>query len=168
MIVQNSCNEKMRGDYCVTRERGVLVQGNFEKNRGLLWTAYIVALNGSALNMATKKAAESTLYHLSPKGFWKKFRGSSCGICSISNSLIFRRRRGGQSWNIQWSPSPCSQPLSAACISTGEVLYTGDKGYVTMYHQELPVTSAFAKPPTPPRIHTGSAMFGAHILSCRS
>ncbi|KAJ7084378.1 NUZM, NADH-ubiquinone oxidoreductase 21.3 kDa subunit [Mycena belliarum] len=24
--------------------------------------------------MATKKAAESTLYHLSPKGFWKKFR----------------------------------------------------------------------------------------------
>ncbi|KAH9847142.1 NADH dehydrogenase 21 kDa subunit [Lenzites betulinus] len=24
--------------------------------------------------MATRKAAESTLYHLSPKGFWKKFR----------------------------------------------------------------------------------------------
>lgn len=24
--------------------------------------------------MATKKAAESTLYHLSPKGFWKKLR----------------------------------------------------------------------------------------------
>jgi len=24
--------------------------------------------------MATKKAAESTLYHLSPKGFWKTFR----------------------------------------------------------------------------------------------
>jgi hypothetical protein len=26
--------------------------------------------------MATKKAADATLYHLSPKGFWKKFRGS--------------------------------------------------------------------------------------------
>ena len=26
--------------------------------------------------MATKKAAESTLYHLSPQGFWKKFRKS--------------------------------------------------------------------------------------------
>lgn len=27
--------------------------------------------------MATRKAAESTLYHLSPKGFWKKFRSYS-------------------------------------------------------------------------------------------
>jgi hypothetical protein len=24
--------------------------------------------------MATRKAADHTLYHLSPKGFWKKFR----------------------------------------------------------------------------------------------
>ena len=26
------------------------------------------------LRMATRKAAESTLYHVHPKGFWKKFR----------------------------------------------------------------------------------------------
>lgn len=26
------------------------------------------------LNMASKKFADHTLYHLSPKGFWKKFR----------------------------------------------------------------------------------------------
>ncbi len=32
--------------------------------------------------MATKKAAESTLYHLSPKGFWKKFR--ACCFANIS------------------------------------------------------------------------------------
>lgn len=28
----------------------------------------------SSSTMASKKAAESTLYHLSPQGFWKKFR----------------------------------------------------------------------------------------------
>ena len=36
--------------------------------------------------MATKKAAESTLYHLSPKGFWKKFR--ACCFANISYSPL--------------------------------------------------------------------------------
>ena len=31
--------------------------------------------------MATKKVADHTLYHLSPRGFWKKFRNYY--ICSI-------------------------------------------------------------------------------------
>ena len=30
--------------------------------------------------MATRKAADHTLYHLSPKGFWKKFRAWSCSF----------------------------------------------------------------------------------------
>jgi hypothetical protein len=33
--------------------------------------------------MATKKAAESTLYHLSPKGFWKKFREFSTNFVPL-------------------------------------------------------------------------------------
>ncbi|KAJ3570964.1 hypothetical protein NP233_g4064 [Leucocoprinus birnbaumii] len=37
--------------------------------------------------MATKKAAESTLYHLSPKGFWKKFREVAAVNSEISSGL---------------------------------------------------------------------------------
>ncbi|KAF8798735.1 NUZM, NADH-ubiquinone oxidoreductase 21.3 kDa subunit [Phlegmacium glaucopus] len=37
--------------------------------------------------MATKKAAESTLYHLSPKGFWKKFRDVVAVNPEISSGL---------------------------------------------------------------------------------
>ncbi|KAJ7287542.1 21 kDa subunit of NADH dehydrogenase [Mycena rebaudengoi] len=37
--------------------------------------------------MATKKAAESTLYHLSPKGFWKKFRDVAAVNPGISSGL---------------------------------------------------------------------------------
>ncbi|KAJ7647344.1 21 kDa subunit of NADH dehydrogenase [Roridomyces roridus] len=37
--------------------------------------------------MATKKAAESTLYHLSPKGFWKKFRDVTAVNPEISSGL---------------------------------------------------------------------------------
>ena len=32
--------------------------------------------------MATRKAADHTLYHLNPKGFWKKFRASVRFICA--------------------------------------------------------------------------------------
>ncbi|KAF8210264.1 NADH dehydrogenase 21 kDa subunit [Mycena galopus ATCC 62051] len=37
--------------------------------------------------MATKKAAESTLYHLSPRGFWKKFRDVTVVNPEISTGL---------------------------------------------------------------------------------
>ncbi|KAJ7462297.1 NUZM, NADH-ubiquinone oxidoreductase 21.3 kDa subunit [Mycena galericulata] len=37
--------------------------------------------------MATKKAAESTLYHLSPRGFWKKFREVTAVNPEISTGL---------------------------------------------------------------------------------
>ncbi|KAF7376138.1 21 kDa subunit of NADH dehydrogenase [Mycena sanguinolenta] len=37
--------------------------------------------------MATKKAAESTLYHLSPRGFWKKFRDVAVVNPEISSGL---------------------------------------------------------------------------------
>ncbi|KAJ7096332.1 NUZM, NADH-ubiquinone oxidoreductase 21.3 kDa subunit [Mycena epipterygia] len=37
--------------------------------------------------MATKKAAESTLYHLSPRGFWKKFREVAAVNPEISTGL---------------------------------------------------------------------------------
>ncbi|KIY64155.1 NADH dehydrogenase 21 kDa subunit [Cylindrobasidium torrendii FP15055 ss-10] len=37
--------------------------------------------------MATKKAAESTLYHLSPKGFWKKFTDNVVVNPEISSGL---------------------------------------------------------------------------------
>ncbi|KAJ6593890.1 NUZM, NADH-ubiquinone oxidoreductase 21.3 kDa subunit [Mycena capillaripes] len=37
--------------------------------------------------MATKKAAESTLYHLSPRGFWKKFREVAAINPEISSGL---------------------------------------------------------------------------------
>ncbi|KAJ3517205.1 hypothetical protein NLJ89_g660 [Agrocybe chaxingu] len=36
---------------------------------------------------ATKRAAESTLYHLSPKGFWKKFREVAAVNPEISSGL---------------------------------------------------------------------------------
>lgn len=37
--------------------------------------------------MATKKAADHTLYHLSPKGFWKKFRDVTAVSPYISSGL---------------------------------------------------------------------------------
>ncbi|KAF9071706.1 21 kDa subunit of NADH dehydrogenase [Rhodocollybia butyracea] len=37
--------------------------------------------------MATKKLADSTLYHLSPKGFWKKFRDATVLNPEISSGL---------------------------------------------------------------------------------
>jgi hypothetical protein len=37
--------------------------------------------------MATKKAADHTLYHLSPKGFWKKFRDVTVINPEISTGL---------------------------------------------------------------------------------
>ncbi|KAI0305689.1 NADH dehydrogenase 21 kDa subunit [Multifurca ochricompacta] len=37
--------------------------------------------------MATRKAADHTLYHLSPKGFWKKFRDAVAVDPAISSGL---------------------------------------------------------------------------------
>jgi hypothetical protein len=47
--------------------------------------------------MATKRVADHTLYHLSPKGFWKKFSGSTYAL--LHTELVIkasRRGRGGR------------------------------------------------------------------------
>ncbi|KAH9485372.1 NADH-ubiquinone oxidoreductase 21.3 kDa subunit [Psilocybe cubensis] len=52
--------------------------------------------------MASKKAAESTLYHLSPKGFWKKFREVVAVNPEISSGL--------PSASLHRYPPPASRP----------------------------------------------------------
>ncbi|KDQ57611.1 hypothetical protein JAAARDRAFT_58199 [Jaapia argillacea MUCL 33604] len=52
--------------------------------------------------MATKKAAESTLYHLSPKGFWKKFRDVTVVNPEISSGIPIATLN-------RW-PQPASRP----------------------------------------------------------
>ncbi|KAF8973298.1 21 kDa subunit of NADH dehydrogenase [Flammula alnicola] len=52
--------------------------------------------------MATKKAAESTLYHLSPKGFWKKFREVVAVNPDISSGLPLAA--------VNRYPTPASRP----------------------------------------------------------
>ncbi|KAL0956590.1 hypothetical protein HGRIS_002728 [Hohenbuehelia grisea] len=52
--------------------------------------------------MATKKAAESTLYHLSPKGFWKKFREVAAVNSEISSGLPIA--------SVNRYPQPGSRP----------------------------------------------------------
>ncbi|EGO00266.1 NUZM, NADH-ubiquinone oxidoreductase 21.3 kDa subunit [Serpula lacrymans var. lacrymans S7.3] len=52
--------------------------------------------------MATKKAAESTLYHVHPKGFWKKFRDAVVVNPEISSGIPVA---GINRW-----PPPASRP----------------------------------------------------------
>ncbi|KAF8200843.1 NUZM, NADH-ubiquinone oxidoreductase 21.3 kDa subunit [Pholiota molesta] len=52
--------------------------------------------------MATKKAAESTLYHLSPKGFWKTFRDAVVVNPEISSGLPLP--------SLNRYPTPASRP----------------------------------------------------------
>ncbi|KAJ7680312.1 NUZM, NADH-ubiquinone oxidoreductase 21.3 kDa subunit [Mycena polygramma] len=52
--------------------------------------------------MATKKAAESTLYHLAPRGFWKKFREVVAVNPEISTGLPLPA--------IHRFPPPASRP----------------------------------------------------------
>ncbi|KAJ4483441.1 NUZM, NADH-ubiquinone oxidoreductase 21.3 kDa subunit [Lentinula aciculospora] len=52
--------------------------------------------------MATKKAADSTLYHLSPKGFWKKFRDAVVVNPEISSGLPLQ--------GVNRFPPPGSRP----------------------------------------------------------
>ncbi|KAL1696246.1 hypothetical protein GGG16DRAFT_43932 [Schizophyllum commune] len=52
--------------------------------------------------MATRKAADHTLYHLSPKGFWKKFRDAVVVNPEISSGLPIQ---GVNRW-----PPPASRP----------------------------------------------------------
>ncbi|RDB16960.1 NADH-ubiquinone oxidoreductase 21 subunit [Hypsizygus marmoreus] len=52
--------------------------------------------------MASKKAAESTLYHLSPTGFWKKFRDIAMINPEISSGLPIQ--------SIHRRPQPGSRP----------------------------------------------------------
>ncbi|XP_006461073.1 NUZM NADH-ubiquinone oxidoreductase [Agaricus bisporus var. bisporus H97] len=52
--------------------------------------------------MATKKAAESTLYHLSPKGFWKNFRNAIVVNPEISSGLPIQ--------GLHRYPPPASRP----------------------------------------------------------
>lgn len=46
----------------------------------LLGTDELVPSGFPQTRMATRKAAESTLYHVHPKGFWKKFRASETHV----------------------------------------------------------------------------------------
>ncbi|PFH51474.1 hypothetical protein AMATHDRAFT_58838 [Amanita thiersii Skay4041] len=52
--------------------------------------------------MAIKKAADSTLYHLSPKGFWKKFREAVSANPEVSSGLPVA--------GINRYPPPASRP----------------------------------------------------------
>ncbi|KAF8070170.1 21 kDa subunit of NADH dehydrogenase [Lyophyllum atratum] len=52
--------------------------------------------------MASKKAAESTLYHLSPQGFWKKFRDAVVVNPEISSGLPIQ--------SLHRRPPPASRP----------------------------------------------------------
>ncbi|KAF9244884.1 21 kDa subunit of NADH dehydrogenase [Melanogaster broomeanus] len=52
--------------------------------------------------MATKKAAESTLYHVHPKGFWKKFRDAVVVNPEISSGIPIA--------NLNRYPQPASRP----------------------------------------------------------
>ncbi|KIK97117.1 hypothetical protein PAXRUDRAFT_825289 [Paxillus rubicundulus Ve08.2h10] len=51
--------------------------------------------------MATKKAAESTLYHVHPKGFWKKFRDAIVVNPEISSGIPIA--------NLNRYPQPASR-----------------------------------------------------------
>ncbi|EJF65268.1 21 kDa subunit of NADH dehydrogenase [Dichomitus squalens] len=52
--------------------------------------------------MATRKAADHTLYHLSPKGFWKKFRDAVVVNPEISSGLPIA--------SVNRQPPPGSRP----------------------------------------------------------
>jgi len=60
--------------------------------------------------MATRKAAEHTLYHWSPKGFWKKFRDNVVVNPEISSGLPLPA--------INRMPPPGSRPEHAATPAT--------------------------------------------------
>ncbi|KAE9411534.1 21 kDa subunit of NADH dehydrogenase, partial [Gymnopus androsaceus JB14] len=60
--------------------------------------------------MATKKAAESTLYHLSPQGFWKKFRDAVVVNPEISSGLPLQ--------GVHRFPPPASRPEKYATPAT--------------------------------------------------
>ncbi|KAH8101992.1 NADH dehydrogenase [Phellopilus nigrolimitatus] len=60
--------------------------------------------------MATKKAADHTLYHLNPKGFWKKFRDAVVVSPSISSGLPLAA--------VNRYPQPASRPEKYATPAT--------------------------------------------------
>ncbi|KLO19521.1 21 kDa subunit of NADH dehydrogenase [Schizopora paradoxa] len=60
--------------------------------------------------MATKKAADHTLYHLSPKGFWKKFRDAVVVNPEISSGLPLA--------SLNRYPQPGSRPEKYATPAT--------------------------------------------------
>ncbi|TFY70894.1 hypothetical protein EVG20_g2125 [Dentipellis fragilis] len=60
--------------------------------------------------MATKKAADQTLYHLAPKGFWKKFRDAVVVNPEISSGLPLQA--------VNRQPPPGSRPEKYATPAT--------------------------------------------------
>jgi hypothetical protein len=87
--------------------------------------------------MATRKAADHTLYHLSPKGFWKKFRGcfpepSSVRLDVVANVSLNRRCGRRRSSDIQRPPSPSFKPAAPSRFSTGEVFHPGLQRFVVV------------------------------------
>ena len=72
-------------------ETNIMINGpNAGQNQASAHNPHVIAISGIAQTslatqvfpheMATRKAADHTLYHLSPKGFWKKFRAWSCSF----------------------------------------------------------------------------------------
>ncbi|KAH7888831.1 NUZM, NADH-ubiquinone oxidoreductase 21.3 kDa subunit [Phlebopus sp. FC_14] len=60
--------------------------------------------------MATKKAADSTLYHVHPKGFWKKFRDAVVVNPEISTGIPVA--------SLNRYPQPASRPEKYATPAT--------------------------------------------------
>ncbi|KAI5120974.1 hypothetical protein M0805_006646 [Coniferiporia weirii] len=60
--------------------------------------------------MATKKAADHTLYHLNPRGFWKKFRDAVVINPEISSGLPLA--------DVNRYPQPASRPEKYATPAT--------------------------------------------------
>jgi len=84
----------------------------------------LAVLSIAFLAMATKKAADATLYHLSPKGFWKKFRQSPPGFHTVECSVVYRRRLFSQPRHFLWPANRNTQQEPTACLSARKVFHS--------------------------------------------
>jgi hypothetical protein len=135
-----------------------------------LLTIHLCLFVRNLILMATKKAAESTLYHLSPKGFWKKFRMVSLSQKYPETSLILFRCLSGDAVvvnpeissglpiaGVNRYPQPASRPERYATPATqgaGVFKYgLNERGSCRAQHLTLL------------RIHTGSVTSDESILN---
>lgn len=85
----------------------------------------------STTTMAAK-FADHTLYHLSPKGFWKKFRACARRARPVPahRHAPRRRCRVREPLDLVRPAHPGRAPLPAARVAPGEVRHAGDQGCV--------------------------------------